>query len=86
MFVAVEMSIKVHAFLAEGNNFLRDRNAGAEAGAGLRGSGGGGGVGARGTGGEGAQKAPISTFSPVIILLTASTTWSDCTMVLASSS
>ena len=83
MFVAVEMSIKVHAFLAEGNNFLRDRNAGAEAGAGLRG---GGGVGARGTGGEGAQKAPISTFSPVIILLTASTTWSDCTMVLASSS
>ena len=83
MFVAVEMSIKVHAFLAEGNNFLRDRNAGAEAGAGLRG---GGGVVARGTGGEGAQKAPISTFSPVIILLTASTTWSDCTMVLASSS
>ena len=83
MFVAVEMSIKVHVFLAEGNNFLQDRNAGAEAGAGLRG---GGGVGARGTGGEGAQKAPISTFSPVIILLTASTTWSDCTMVLASSS
>ena len=85
MVVAVEMSIKVHVFLAEGNNFLQDRNAGAEAGAGL----GGGrdeGVGARRTGGEGAQKAPISTFSPVIILLTASTTWSDWTMVLASSS